>query len=212
MEVLLSVRIGPASGRRRRRASRRVERPERASLILRNPLARDTPNTASMISDTTAARPAYRRILVPFDASASAARALDEAVAIACAMGAAIRLLTVFDPMQHVSGFEPTAALAHDLIERARGQAADRLGFALAELRRRVPVADSRLVEGDGVDLPGLVAAEAASWDADLVVVGTHGRTGLDRFLLGSVAEAILRRSEVPVMLVRAAPAAARAG
>jgi nucleotide-binding universal stress UspA family protein len=65
---------------------------------------------------------------------------------------------------------------------------------------------DARLADGDGIDLPAIVAAEARAWGADLVVAGTHGRRGLDRLLLGSVAEGILRRSAVPVLLVHAAP------
>lgn len=155
--------------------------------------------------------PAYRRILVPFDGSESAARALEEAVAIAGMTHASLRLLAVFDPLKHVNGFEPGAVIVLDEIESARARLAGLLARSLADLRTRVPQADSHVVDGDGVDLPWLVAAEAASWGADLVVVGTRGLRGIDRLMLGSVAEDIVRRSDVPVMLVRTAATGKRA-
>jgi nucleotide-binding universal stress UspA family protein len=60
--------------------------------------------------------------------------------------------------------------------------------------------------------VPAAIVAEAARVNADLIVVGTHGRTGLRRALLGSDAEEIVRETTVPVMLVHAAGAAGRSG
>ncbi|HYL23144.1 MAG TPA: universal stress protein [Burkholderiales bacterium] len=51
--------------------------------------------------------------------------------------------------------------------------------------------------------IPEVIVKEAERWPADLLVIGTHGRRGLNRFLLGSVADGVLRRSSVPVLLVR---------
>jgi nucleotide-binding universal stress UspA family protein len=51
-----------------------------------------------------------------------------------------------------------------------------------------------------------VVAQEAASWEADLVVVGTHGRRGLRRMLLGSGAESVIRLANVPVLVIRGDP------
>jgi nucleotide-binding universal stress UspA family protein len=63
--------------------------------------------------------------------------------------------------------------------------------------------ADTRLVESRGPRLGDAVAAEAREWEADLVVVATHGRRGLGRVLLGSGAEQVIRQAPVPVLVVR---------
>ena len=55
--------------------------------------------------------------------------------------------------------------------------------------------------------VPDLVIADARSWNADLIVLGTHGRRGMRRMVLGSSAEQLVRAAPVPVLLVRAAPA-----
>jgi len=64
------------------------------------------------------------------------------------------------------------------------------------------------LVEDMTARVADLVTEQARAWKADLIVIGTHGRRGVDRFLLGSDAEQILRIAPAPVLLVRA-PAAA---
>ena len=69
--------------------------------------------------------------------------------------------------------------------------------------------ADTRLVEASGARLGETVASEARAWEADLVVVGTHGRRGLGRVLLGSGAEQVIRQAPVPVLAVRDPEAAA---
>jgi nucleotide-binding universal stress UspA family protein len=63
--------------------------------------------------------------------------------------------------------------------------------------------AETKLVEGVGARLGEVVAEEARAWEADLVVVGTHGRRGVGRVLLGSGAEQVLRLAPVPVLAVR---------
>lgn len=61
----------------------------------------------------------------------------------------------------------------------------------------------TRIVDSYGEDIAGVLGRIAGECEADLVVMGTHGRRGIGRLLLGSVAEAVLRRTEVPVLLVR---------
>jgi nucleotide-binding universal stress UspA family protein len=63
--------------------------------------------------------------------------------------------------------------------------------------------ADTKLLELPGGRLGEMVAGEARNWEPDLVVVGTHGRRGVSRVLLGSGAEQVLRLSPVPVLAVR---------
>ena len=63
--------------------------------------------------------------------------------------------------------------------------------------------ADAKLLDTAGGRLGEVVAEEARQWEADLVVVGTHGRRGVSRVLLGSGAEQVLRLAPVPVLAVR---------
>jgi nucleotide-binding universal stress UspA family protein len=63
----------------------------------------------------------------------------------------------------------------------------------------------TRIVDAYGEDIAGVLCQIANECEADLVVMGTHGRHGIGRLLLGSVAEAVLRRAGVPVLLVRRA-------
>lgn len=62
---------------------------------------------------------------------------------------------------------------------------------------------DSRLIEAMGTEAGECIIEEATSWPADLIVCGTHGRRGVRRVLMGSDAEYVLRRSPVPVLMVR---------
>ena len=65
-----------------------------------------------------------------------------------------------------------------------------------------VPV-ETALVESQGERVSEIVVEQARAWPADLIVIGTHGRRGVDRVLMGSDAEQIARRAPVPVLLVR---------
>jgi nucleotide-binding universal stress UspA family protein len=70
---------------------------------------------------------------------------------------------------------------------------------------------DSKIVECFGRRASDVILEEAAAWPADLIVVGTHGRRGIGRALLGSDAEQIARSATVPVLLVRSSEATKRA-
>lgn len=79
----------------------------------------------------------------------------------------------------------------------------------LKDVRARVESAgvpvDTALLEGRSGRVCDAVIDEAKRWDADLIVIGTHGRRGANRFFMGSDAEMILRRAATPVLLVRSA-------
>lgn len=141
----------------------------------------------------------YRRILVPVDGSRTANKALTAALGLARERGARIRLLHAIDELSMVSGFEdPTFVLG-----QARENATKVLDDALAIVKAAGVEGDIRAVEAPGKRLGDVVAEEAAAWDADLVVVGTHGRRGISRLLLGSGAESVIRLSMLPVLVVR---------
>jgi len=81
--------------------------------------------------------------------------------------------------------------------ERALAQAAEKA-------RNSGVTAQTALLEANGERVASVIDGEALNWPADLIVIGTHGRSGLSRLLLGSVAEDVVRGASVPVLLVRA--------
>jgi len=142
----------------------------------------------------------FRHILVPTDLSAESRRAFAPAAALARAGKARVTLLHVVpDPLitPHGAPFAPP---------RHGPETAAESKTALEELEKM----RSELKGAVSVDAQVLVAQESARTIAhfakeqgcDLIVVSTHGRTGFRRFMLGSVAEAILRHSEVPVLCI----------
>lgn len=142
---------------------------------------------------------AYKRILVPIDGSETSTKALVAALQMARDNGGRVRLIHSVDELAYVTGFEYSG----DLIKIARDYAAKILDDGLAMARSAGVEADTKLIDFPGQRLGQTVTAEASEWNADLIVVGTHGRRGLGRVLLGSGAEQIIRMSPVPVLVIR---------
>ena len=145
----------------------------------------------------------YSRILVAVDGSPHSMHALEHAVSLAKGLSASLRIIHVVDMGLLPFGSELGIDI-HALIE-ARHAAAEKT-LATARDSVRVPGIE---VEAQLVDMAtppqhvaGAIAEAAAGWPADLVVLGTHGRRGMERWMIGSVAEGVLRRSTVPVLLV----------
>jgi nucleotide-binding universal stress UspA family protein len=141
----------------------------------------------------------YKRILVPVDGSDTSNRAVTAALQMARDSGARVRFVHALDELAYLTGYEYSA----DLMQVARDGGNQVLEAAQAMARSAGVPADSRLVETAGRRLGELVAEEARNWEADLVAVGTHGRRGIGRILLGSGAEQVLRLAPVPVLAVR---------
>lgn len=145
----------------------------------------------------------YQRILVPVDGSDCANRGLSEAMSLAHVTGARIRLVHVVDEPLVAIGADVAAGAAEDLVAVAREAARQVLADATDKVRLAgIQVSDVLLDSFDG-RVCDLVTGAAKTWSADLVVMGTHGRRGVGRMLLGSDAEEVLRLSPVPVLLVR---------
>ncbi len=146
----------------------------------------------------------YKRIAVAVDGSDTSTVALNEAIKLARLTGADLLLLHVCEEMPVTWGIEGMPALPMDDVEKALAEAGRRL---LQRDRQRVEdegiAVETRLVEGYAVRTGAVISEEAARWLADLLVVGTHGRKGLDRMLLGSVAENVMRTATMPLLLVR---------
>jgi nucleotide-binding universal stress UspA family protein len=145
----------------------------------------------------------YKQILVAVDGSRSGRRALDEAVKIAQATGAAVQALCV---VQHPARLVDVGTGFAEEPTRQRAEA-DLATAALEEAKTvfaQVGVSGTaRAADAMGEDIAAVIYRIAAEEDADLVVMGTRGLSGVKRLLLGSVAESFLRMADRPVMLVR---------
>ncbi|MGO4762250.1 universal stress protein [Cupriavidus sp. 2KB_3] len=145
----------------------------------------------------------YQHVIVAVDGSACARRALDEAVTIASACGAQLEIIHVIDYtlLQYETGYGIRADVVPELLEFGRS-----ILVEAADVARRAGIRHTETLIDNVISL-GNVAAQVlkhvGECGADLVVTGTHGRHGLKRVFLGSVAETLARSSPVPVLLVR---------
>jgi len=147
----------------------------------------------------------YQRILVPVDGSATSRRGLQEAIELAKAMKARLRLVHVVDELPPALGDPSYGVVSGDITRalKAGGQAV--LQDTQADMAGTGVPYDTMLLETFGGRVSDQVIRHADEWRPDLIVIGTHGRRGVGRALLGSDAEQILRMSTVPVLMVRAA-------
>jgi nucleotide-binding universal stress UspA family protein len=148
----------------------------------------------------------YQRILVPVDGSATSNCGLDESIRLAKLTGARLRLIHVVDSLIFSTGMECATG---DIV----GVLVDAGAQILSEAQARaeasgVPV-DTFLSQAVGSRVCDIVCAQVDLWNADLIVIGTHGRRGVGRLFIGSDAEQIVRSAPVPVHLVRMAQAEA---
>ena len=153
----------------------------------------------------------YQKILVPIDGSDTSARGLEEAIRLAKMTMGRLRLFHIIDELSFALGMDAYAGYAGDWLNTLRENGTKLLQDAKA--KALVAGIDAEVVLHDSFNgkIAELVAAEAASWPAHLIVLGTHGRRGIGRMFLGSGAESILRTAPVPVLLVRAGEQAAAA-
>jgi len=146
----------------------------------------------------------YHQILVPVDGSPTSEKALDEAIRLAQLNGARLRLVHVVDELNYVNGFEPAMNYLNDIIPLMRVAGEKLLAYDCQKAQDKGVEADSVLIDEGPGRIFEHVAEQARLAKADLIVVGSHGRRGIGRILLGSDAEQIVRHAPVPVLVVRA--------
>jgi nucleotide-binding universal stress UspA family protein len=146
----------------------------------------------------------YKRILIPVDGSDTSNKALTAALQLARDASAQVRLIHVVDELAYLRGYEAYAAYSAELIEVAQKVGNKILEDAMAIAQAAGVEVDQVLFEKYGEYLGETVADAAKRWNADLIVVGTHGRRGVGRMFLGSGAEQIIRLAPVHVLVVRA--------
>lgn len=146
----------------------------------------------------------YERILVPIDGSPTSELGLKEAMRLAMLTHGRLRLIHVIDEMSFALAADSYGNYAGELLDLLQKNGADLLAKAQTAARAQGLQTDTVLYENLAKTVAQRVVDEAVSWQADLIVVGTHGRRGVRRMVLGSSAEGILRTAPVPVLLVRA--------
>ena len=155
----------------------------------------------------------YQHIVVAVDDSACSTHTLVEAMRIARATGASLTLATVVNFLELAveAGGRPDVSVL-DVLAHARGSALlePSLAHVAAEGLSATPVVLHSW--GGGKEIAFALVEYAKTSGADLMVIGTHGRTGLRHLLLGSVAEAVMRESSLTTLVVRAPTVGGAAG
>ncbi len=154
---------------------------------------------------TIEAIPDHPRLLVPLDGSEFAEAALPIAESLAMALRGSLLLLRVVRlPEAPLTEDGMVIAYVDQELERLRAEAKD----YLAQVARRLTVGQGAVESAVRVGEPSdAIVAASQEFGASLVIMATHGRTGLSRLLLGSIADGVLRRGQVPLLLVRPTPA-----
>lgn len=145
----------------------------------------------------------FKNILIPVDGSEPSDHALRTAISLAKEDGARLRLVHVVDNTAYLTGYDPSGGAGGQLYSALRDSALQILQQGAARAQAEGVQADHVLVDQVGVRLGEAVAAAATQFGADLIVVGTHGRRGPSRLLLGSGAEHVIRVAPVPVLVTR---------
>jgi nucleotide-binding universal stress UspA family protein len=149
----------------------------------------------------------FKHVLVAVDGSPTGNRGLKVAIGLASDQKASLAIVHVIDDVGGVSyvgemGYVP-AGYVDQLLEDLRTNGRRILSKAEAAARDGGVDAKAVLVESKGGSIADAILAQARKQHADVIVLGTHGRRGLGRVLMGSDAEAVLRDARVPVLLVR---------
>ena len=145
----------------------------------------------------------YRRILVPVDGSATSARGVAEAIKLAQDARAKLLLLHVVEQYA-ILGIPDAGASIGPVLDTLKRAGRSTLEKMERSARRQGARPETRLVEDFSGRVANAIVDQAKRWRAQVIVMGTHGRRGLDRVFLGSDAELVARYSPVPVLLVPA--------
>jgi nucleotide-binding universal stress UspA family protein len=143
----------------------------------------------------------YQKILIAVDGSATSDSALEEAIKLAQRLDSRIAIMHVLEDVLYWK--------EENYIDYAELQASIKASgekmLAKAEMlaQQAGVAAETKLIEAVGGRVASIVVAEAERWQAELIVIGTHGRSGISRLLLGSVAENVVRSAPMPVLLIR---------
>jgi nucleotide-binding universal stress UspA family protein len=146
----------------------------------------------------------YKHILVAVDGSDTSNLALQESIKLAKGQQAALRLVHVVDETPMYMTMDAAYALAD--FQKAMREAGEKVLATSAATARQAGVeVDTKFIVLQAVAqrICDAIIEEAKRWPADLIVIGTHGRHGFNHFLLGSVAEGVIRLAANPLLVIR---------
>lgn len=147
----------------------------------------------------------YQHIFVAIDDSPTSRKALGEAISLARIHGATLEIAHAIDEnlvhVFHSGGM--TTTTRNELTHVLRSNAEACLERAVENARKAGVQAEARLLRGHGEHSSDLIADAIRQSGADLLVVGSHGRRGVRRLLLGSVAENLVRKVNISILIVR---------
>lgn len=143
-----------------------------------------------------------KTILFPTDFSQGARAAMDHAVSLAKTYEAKLVLLYVIQDISIAEWYIPSTLSVTDLVDDMQKSAEQEMAKWLAEISAKTGSVEKLIVRG----VPFVeIIKTAKDLNADLIVIGTHGRTGIDHMLFGSTAEKVVRKASCPVLTVRVA-------
>ncbi|HMC13214.1 MAG TPA: universal stress protein [Gallionellaceae bacterium] len=143
----------------------------------------------------------YQRILVPVDGSETSRTALKEAIKLAQLFNARLKLVHV---VENSRVFDAEGMVDYPAMRDIATKGGEQILSRAKEMAQQAGIAAETELLEPGVDRnENVIVAEAKQWLAELVVIGTHGRSGISRLLFGSVAEGVVRGSTMPVLLIR---------
>lgn len=144
----------------------------------------------------------FSRILVPVDGSAASDEAVKTAVFMAAAFKASVAIVSVIDPFAFTGVGSDMAYGQNEYLEAAQAQADVAIKAARVICADSAVEATSSVMEGNSVYTSIIEAADTLG--ADVIVIGSHGRRGIEKLILGSVTAQVLEHSHLPVLVVRA--------
>ena len=145
----------------------------------------------------------YRRILVPVDGSTASNAGRAQAIGLAQTEGARLRFLNVIDESMGFVTVDIGTVDMMDVLATVREVGEKSVDEAASLAGKKGLRADTSVLPSRSRRVSDVILDEARKWRADLIVMGTHGRRGFNRLLLGSDAERVLRDTPVPLLLVR---------
>ncbi len=143
----------------------------------------------------------FKHILAPVDGSATSLAAVDKAAELAKVFGAVVTAVYVIDPYPFTGVGSEFAYGQDQYLNAARAEARAAMEGAAKRLQDAGVQAETRVIESHAVWRGVIEAIEACG--ADLVVMGSHGRRGLERLVLGSVTQSVLSHTKVSTLVVR---------
>ena len=143
----------------------------------------------------------YQKILVAIDDSEISVNVIQQAAQLAKALNSEITVVEVMALDPYLADIYVRFGQSNDLIERVRGYVQENLAKAEQKFEELGLTVATQVLEG--FSIPQEIIGAAQNLGADLIIMGSHGRTGFKKFILGSVAQKVLGESHVPVLIVR---------